>query len=149
MDHVSMNVTVEPVTENNWRDVRDLTVAPSQRAFVEDPNFYLALCCYTDWNPCAVMLDGVVIGFAMWAVDDDGSVWLGGIFIDARHQQQGYGRRCVEVLVDQLSERAGAAGLALSYERANSVAAHVYSELGFAETGEFAETEVVARRRPA
>ena len=147
MDHAPTDVTVHSVTRDNWRDVRDLAVAPRQRAFVEDPNFYLALCCYTNWNPCAISADDAVIGFMMWAIDDDGSVWLGGIFIDARHQRRGYGRRCVEVLIGQLAEQAGAAGFALSYQRENSVAARLYAQLGFVETGEMADDEVVARRR--
>lgn len=149
MAPATTDVTVHPVTKDNWRDVRDLLVTPRQRAFVEDPNFYLALCCYSDWNPCAISTAEAVVGFIMWAVDDDDSVWLGGIFIDARHQRHGYGRRCVEVLMDQLAERAGAAGFALSYQRENSVAAGLYAQLGFVETGEMAEDEVVARRRPA
>jgi diamine N-acetyltransferase len=147
--HAATDVTVHPVTEDNWRDVRDLTVAPSQRAFVEDSNSYLALCCSTDWNPCAVSVADDVIGFMMWAIDDDDSVWLGGIFIDTRQQRRGYGRRCVEVLVGQLAEQAGEAGFALSYQRENSVAARLYLQLGFVETGEMVDGEVVARRRPA
>ncbi len=51
------DVSVIPVTEGNWRDVRALQVAEDQRAFVEEPNFYLALCCYTVWNPCAIVAD--------------------------------------------------------------------------------------------
>lgn len=148
VDHATADVTVHSVTTDNWGDVRDLAVSPSQRAFVEDPNFYLALCCYTDWNPCAVLLADAVIGFMMWAIDDDDSVWLGGIFIDTRYQQRGYGRRCVEVIMGQLAEQAGAAGFALSYQRENSVAARLYAELGFVETGEMSDSEVVARRRP-
>lgn len=138
---------VHPVTKDNWREVRDLVVAPRQRAFVEDPNFYLALCCYSDGNPCVVSTADMVVGFIMWAIDDDDSVWFGGIFVDARHQQRGYGRRCVEVLMEQLAEQAGAAGFALSYQRENSVAARLYAQLGFVETGEMADDEVVARHR--
>ena len=147
MGHAPLDVTVQSVTKDNWSDVRDLAVSPSQRAFVEDPDFYLALCSSTDWHPCAVSFADTVVGFMMWAVDDDDSVWLGGIFIDTGHQRRGYGRRCVEVLMDQLAERAGSAGFALSYQRENSVAARLYSQLGFVETGEMADGEVVARRR--
>lgn len=149
MGSATTDVTVHPVTKDNQRAVSDLVVAPRQRAFVEDPDFYLALCGSTDWNPCVVSTADAVVGFIMWAVDDDDSVWLGGIFIDARHQRLGYGRRCVEVLMGQLAERAVSAGFALSYQRENAVAARLYAELGFVETGEMAEDEVVARRRLA
>ena len=37
--------------------------------------------------------------------------------------------------------------LALSYAPDNSVARHLYSDLGFIETGELAEDDIVARLR--
>ncbi len=83
----------------------------------------------------------------MWAVDDDRSVWLGGIFIDVHQQRRGFGRRAVEVLMEDLGELAGHAGFALSYQPGNTIAAGLYAQLGFTETGEKADDEVVARRR--
>ena len=87
----SQQITVRPVDSDNWREVRALTTTEAQSAFVAEPNFYLALCCYDTWNPLAVYLGETVIGFMMWGLEDE-SCWLGGILIDRQYQGRGYGR---------------------------------------------------------
>ena len=140
-------VTLQAVTSENWRDVAALQVTESQQAFVAEPSYYLALCCYGgDWCPLAIHADGRVIGFMMWAVDEaDGSCWLGGILIDQAYQRQGYGRRAVRAAVMMLSETEGYQDFALSYHPSNTAARRLYATLGFEETGEWEGDEIVAR----
>jgi diamine N-acetyltransferase len=152
MDELLPSITLEPVAAHNWRAVSKLEVAPDQREFVADPNFYLALCAYDPplWNPLAILLDGVVIGFLMWAIDSsDGSAWLGGITIDRQDQGKGYGARGVQVAMTMLARDHQISHFALSYHPTNLVAARLYSRLGFVETSELEGDEVVARYRPA
>jgi len=55
-------VSLRPVTGDNWRDVAKLEVSETQREFVAEPCYYLALCCYgDDWRPLAICLDEQVI----------------------------------------------------------------------------------------
>jgi diamine N-acetyltransferase len=70
-------VVLRPVDSENWRDIAHLRVTQSQREFVAEPSYYLALCCYgNDWRPLAICLGEQVIGFMMWAVDPaDNSCW--------------------------------------------------------------------------
>ena len=142
---VSQNITVQPVNTDNWRNVCALQVTGDQRAFVAEPSYYLALCCYDTWNPLAIYLDNTVVGFMMWGIDDDGSCWLGGILIDQKHQNKGYGRKAVREVVTVLSKQNGATGFALSYQPANATARHLYGSMGFVETGEQEDDEAVAR----
>jgi diamine N-acetyltransferase len=134
------------VSADTWRDVAALEVTEAQRAFVTEPTYYLALCAYGGvWHPMAVRLDDRVIGFVMWGVDpDDGSCWLGGLFVDRRHQRQGHGRRALEALMHQLAQEHGHRRFALSY-RPDNPAKPLYQALGFRETGEVDGDEVVAR----
>jgi diamine N-acetyltransferase len=86
-----------------------------------------------------------VIGFMMWAVDtDDGSCWLGGILIDKKHQRKGYGRQAIQAAISMLGEKHGYQDFALSYSP-NNPAKHLYHKLGFKETDEWEDDEVVAR----
>ena len=135
-----------PVTAENWRDVADLEVTEAQRAFVAAPTRYLALCVYGGvWQPLAVRAGDRAIGFVMWAVDpDDGSCWLGGLIIDRRHQRQGHGRRTLEGLIERLAADHGHRRFALAYHPHNPAKA-LYQALGFRETGEVDDDEVVAR----
>ena len=140
-------IELKAVDSGNWRDVAGLEVAESQRDFVQMPSYYLALCHYgNQWKPLAVELDGQVIGFIMWAVDDDdGSCWFGGIIIDRKQQGRGYGRRAVTAAITMLAEEYGFVNFAMSYQRLNAAAKHVYEQIGFRETGEMEDDEVVAR----
>ena len=123
-----------------------LEVTPEQRAFVAEPSYYLALCCYDTWNPLAIYAGEQVVGFMTWGIDDDKSCWLGGVFIDQAQQRRGYGRDAVVEAVAMLGEKTGSEVFAVSYLPSNTVARRLYQQLGFVETGELEDDEVVARK---
>ena len=151
VDERTPAVTLRPVDAGSWRDVAALTVAPGQERFVAAPTYYLALCAYGDvWQPMSVHgADDVVVGFLMWGIDDeDGSCWLGGVLVDRAHQGRGVGRAAVAEALRTLRPKADDTGFALSYHPENEVAKALYASLGFVETGEVDDDEVVARRRP-
>ena len=142
-------VTLRPVDAGSWRDVARLSVGPGQDRFVASPTYYLALCAYSDvWHPLTVYdASGAVVGFLMWGIDDaDASCWLGGIVIDAAHQRRGIGRAAVTEALRLLGQQVRAPTFALSYQPDNVVAKALYAGLGFTETGEEDDGEVVARR---
>ncbi len=140
-------LTLQPVSRENWRAVAQLTVTPHQAAFVAAPSYYLAMCCYDDtWHPLAIVRDDAVIGLCMWGIDPaDGSCWLGGVLIDHRYQGQGYGKAAVQAALALLATQHGYCAFALSYHPRNRVAKQLYHALGFRETGEVVDDEVVAR----
>ena len=140
-------ISLRPVDSENWRDVAHLQVTQPQREFVGEPCYYLALCCYGNtWRPLAIYLGEQVIGFMMWAVDPaDDSCWLGGILIDQSYQRKGYGRQAIQQTISMLAKEYGHKNFALSYQPANLIAKHLYSSLGFAETDEWEDDEIVAR----
>ena len=146
-DSKGNQVSLQPVNQDNWRDVASLSVAENQRDFVADPCYYLALCSYGNvWQPLAICLDEQVVGFMMWAIDSaDGSCWLGGILIDKTRQRHGYGRQAVQAAITMLREEHGHRNFALSYQPTNVAAKHLYSKLGFVETDEWEDGEIVAR----
>ena len=139
-------VILRPVNGDNWRDIAKLKVTEAQEEFVAEPCYYLALCCYGDgWRPLAIYLNEQVIGFLMWGEDSaDGSCWLGGLLIDQNYQRRGYGRQAVQRAIEMLAEGHGYQHFALSYSPNNS-AKHLYRMLGFIETEEWEDDEVVAR----
>jgi diamine N-acetyltransferase len=72
------------------------------------------------------------------------SCWLGGILIDKNNQRQGYGYKAIQTAITKLSGEHGYQNFALSYSPENP-AKHLYKKLGFTETNEWEENEVVAR----
>ena len=144
-----MPIHLTPVDAENWRAVAALKVHETQRDWVAEPLYYLSLCHYspTGWTPLAILDGGdKVVGFLMWATDpEDGAAWLGGIIVDAQEQGRGIGRAAVEAALALLAEDHGKTSFALSYEPENVAARGLYGSIGFAETGEMEDTEVVAR----
>ena len=142
-----MSIDLVPVTAANWRDCAALTVRPGQEAFVSPVTYYLCLCAYGDvWRPLAVTRAGAVVGFVMWGVDDDRSRWIGGLVVDAGAQRAGVARAAVTMLVERFAAEPDCPNAALSYQPANAGARALYASLGFVETGETEDDEVVARR---
>ena len=142
-------LTLRPVNKDNWREVIEVTVNEAQYEFVGRPDYYLTMCAYGElWKPLAVYLGERAIGFLMWAVDPaDQSCWLGGIMIDQRYQGQGYGRRAIQTAVNMLAQEYGHQDFALSYNPDNTLAKGLYMSLGFVETAEWEDDEIVARMR--
>lgn len=139
-------INLKKVDHSNWRDVYKLNVSEYQKQFVAAPGYYLCLCQYGSiWNPLAIYKNDQVIGFLMWAVDsDDNSCWLGGIIIDVTEQRKGYGREAISKAIQILSEQEELSGFALSYSPENH-AKRLYESMGFKETGEQEDDELVAR----
>ena len=148
-------VVLAPATSANWRDLAGVRPAESQRRWVAEITYYLCLSMYDGlWRSCAVRDDhGTTVGHVMWAVDpEERSHWIGGLVIDADHQGRGLGRDTVAALL-ALWEREEPAlsgtpyrSAALSVARDNGAAVGLYRSLGFVETGELSDDEIVLRR---
>jgi diamine N-acetyltransferase len=137
------------VTADNWREVVRIEPREDQRRFVASVAYYLNLCHYgEDWRPLALYRDDELVGFAMWAFDpEEESYWIGGLVIGAEQQGKGYGRAAMEALLDHLATQPGYREAALSCDPENTVARRLYASLGFVETGERVDGELVARRQ--
>jgi len=144
---VPPKIELREVTSDNWRDCTALAVAENQREFVTPVTYYLCLCHYGGvWRPLAAYAGDAIVGFVMWAVDPaDRSGWIGGLTVDEKQQRRGYGRAIVETLVHRLRDTQGCTSCALSYTADNAVARRLYAALGFVETGEMEDDEIVAR----
>jgi diamine N-acetyltransferase len=132
-----VDVSLVEVSAANWRACAALRVEEDQRRWVAEVTYYLCLCTYGDsWHPLAIAVENEVVGFLMWAIDDDQSRWIGGLVIDAAHQRHGVARGAVTEAIRLLIAQPGCTGVALSCNTTNEVARCLYAELGFVETEE-------------
>ncbi|MEV6372181.1 GNAT family N-acetyltransferase [Micromonospora musae] len=145
-DRSGRAVTLRPVDDDNWRAVADVAPRDEQRNWVAAlAARYLLLTMRGDvWRSLAVYADETVVGHVMWGVDDDGSHWIGGMIIDAAEQGRGVGRVTVATLAEWLAAREGRPPVRLSYHPENTVAAALYTSLGFHPTGEVDDDELIA-----
>ena len=147
MPSARVGITLVPVSPDNWRDCVSLEVTEAQRDFVSPVSRYLAMCAYGDtpWRPLVVESVGRTVGFVMHGIDSsDNSFWIGGLVVGAAQQRQGIGRGIVEALIER-ARAAGHPSVALSYLPSNEAGRRLYGALGFVETGEREDEEVVAR----
>ncbi len=145
-----VDVRLVEVDADNWRACAALRVGEEQQRWVADVTYYLCLCTYGGtWHPLAIQRGDDVVGFLMWAVDDDHSRWIGGLIVDIAHQRHGVGRAAMIEAIRLLIAQPGCAGIGLSHHPDNRAARSLYGALGFSDTGETDEdgAELVSRLR--
>jgi ribosomal-protein-alanine N-acetyltransferase len=140
-------VTLHEVDSSTWRPLWSVKAGRGQSRWVAPVPRYLAFCLVSgDWQPLAIRDGERTVGFVMWARDPaDGSYWIGGFVVDRREQGKGYGRAALIALIETLRTKPGCRQIALSYLPDNDVAKRLYASLGFRETGEMEDDELVAR----
>jgi diamine N-acetyltransferase len=138
-------VQVVPVDADNIEAVLAVAPSPGQGAWVHPVSWYVARAAYDAvWTPWAVTSDGVVVGFLETAFDpSDGSWCIGGVVVDAGQQRRGIGRTVMQQMVADLRGRPECRLVALTVHEDNAAARALYLSLGFAETGERDDNEVV------
>ncbi|MGH8891850.1 MAG: GNAT family N-acetyltransferase [Actinomycetes bacterium] len=133
------------LSAENIEAVLDLAPRPDQSRYVRPVAWYVARSAYERvWTPVAVSVDEQLVGFAEWAFDpSDATYCIGGVIVDARQQGKGYGRAVMRALVEHLRERPDCRDIALTVHDDNGVARNLYASLGFVETGEVDDDELV------
>ncbi|MGI5356670.1 GNAT family N-acetyltransferase [Streptomyces sp. CA-252508] len=149
-DTAGRPVTLHGVDDDNWRAVADTAPRDDQRDHVPAlAARYLLLSLREDvWHSLAVLAGDEVTGHVMWAREDDGTYWIGGMLIDAAHQGTGIGRAAVRTLAAWLTDKDDCRAVRLSYHPDNTPARALYESLGFVPTGTFEDDEIVAELDP-
>ncbi len=142
----SMSITLRPITAGNWEQCVELSVEPEQKDFVSSNAYSLAQAAYEDHCvPLAMYHDETMVGFTMyWHLPGEAIYHINRLMVDEAHQQKGYGRAAMEQLITRLRAYQDCRGIDISYAPENHVAQRLYASLGFRETGEIDDGEVVA-----
>jgi diamine N-acetyltransferase len=144
-----LTITLREITRENWRECARLKVAEHQQRFVASNAVSLAQSKYEPENvPLAVYDDSVMVGFVMYAEEDYGlaKVWfIQRLMIGQQYQGRGYGRAAMEALLQRLTGAPGYEAVLISFVPENEAARALYTSLGFQDTGEIEEGEVVFR----
>jgi diamine N-acetyltransferase len=140
-----MPVTLRAITRDNWRDVVRLKTTEVQKDFVAANVYSIAQSkVQPECVPLAIYAEETVVGFAMYALDqDDGNYWIYRLMIDAHHQSQGHGRAALRALVALLCELPDCDRIMISVVPENEVAFDLYRSEGFVETGQIIDDEAV------
>ena len=146
---------IRPVTKDNWRDLVRLKVRDDQTHFVASNVYSIAESQFGDdfeghWDlfPFGIYDDvNAPVGFLMYGLNYEHpkqQAFIIRLMVDEKHQGKGYGRFGMEKTLEifRPDERIRVVGI--SYEPENDGARKLYEKLGFEETGEMIDGEVVA-----
>lgn len=134
------NIHLRPIDQHNLSDCLSLQVAASQTGFVATTAKSLAEAyVYPNLTPLAIY-DGAargheqpdvpMVGFTMYEIST-GIGFIMRLLIDQAHQKQGYGRATMVEVIRRLRLHPEVELIATSYRRENTVAAQLYTGLGF------------------
>jgi diamine N-acetyltransferase len=145
MPEMAASVDLREITQDSLRAVLDLAVEPEQEPYVATNARSIAEAHFEPraWFR-AIYADEDPVGFVMVFRDPPKAFWVWRFMIDAGHQGKGYGRRALELLVEE-ARQDGANEVKLSYHPGEHSPHAFYARLGFVDTGEVEDGEVVMR----
>jgi diamine N-acetyltransferase len=146
-----MNVTLEPVTIDNFEALMDMELPPEQAAYLASNAYSIAQArYYPDWQPRAIYCNGAPAGFALYDTSGDaeaGHYAIYRLMVDHPRQHQGIGRAAMILLLAEIRACQDARRISICYKPGNLHAQRFYASLGFVEMGIDARAEMVAEIR--
>ena len=144
-----MRIELIELSEDNMKQCFKLKVASNQVQYIasNEDSWRDAKENEKVAHPFAVTCDGKMIGFTMFAFDEDyedpnDRYWLWRFMIDESFQGKGYGTAALQVIIQYFKDH-GANNIRLSTKEANTHALSVYRQAGFRDTGEMNGEEIV------
>lgn len=139
-------ITLAPITRENFRECVGLALASGQEDFVASNVYSIAESkVEPECIPTAVYSEGEIVGFAMYGFQE-GKFWIWRFMISAPKQGRGLGRAAMETLIAHIRELPDCDGsISLSYAPENTAAERLYESFGFRKTGKIENREVVSR----
>jgi len=148
---------IHPVTKDNWVALTKLQVRENQRHFVASNVFSIAQAQFGDdyeghWDlyPFGIYDQDYPVGFLMYGCNFDHpryQAFIIRLMVDEKFQGKGYGRLGMEKLLEKFRADEQIKDVGISYEPHNEVARKLYASLGFTETGEIVDEEMLALLR--
>jgi len=138
-------IELMPVTRDNWENAISLEVCQYQARFVASNVYSLAESkIFPECVPMAVYADGQMVGFMMYALDqEDQKYWICRLMIDYNFQGKGLGRLALKAAIEYLSNLDGCDEIRLSIQPDNAIAEKLYLSVGFKHTGDIVDDEYV------
>ena len=145
---------IRPVTKENWKELIKLKVRDDQKHFVASNLYSIAQSQFGEeyeghWElfPFGIYDGETPVGFLMYGLNllhPKQQAFIIRLMVDEKYQGRGFGRFGMEKMIEiiRADERVGQVGI--SYEPENEGARRLYATLGFVETGEMVEDEVLA-----
>ena len=139
-------VSLQKITRENLDNILDLQVTDAQKNFIASnaesiaqAHFYPEVAWFR-----AIYADNIPVGFVMLEDNRTKSYYsLWRLMIDAQFQQQGIGRKVIELVLKEVKTRPGAKILFTSCVSGEGNPIKFYEKMGFTRTGKTDEDREV------
>lgn len=140
-------IELREITRDTVRAICRLKVAPEQAHFVADNATSIAEAHFEPDHAWfrAIYAGETPVGFVMLYEDPGVDYFLWRYMIDQRYQGLGYGRRALELVIDHVRAQPHTGTLGTSYVPGAGSPGEFYHKLGFVDTGEVDDDELVSR----
>ena len=145
MGEPAPKVSLREITKETINSILDLKVAEGQEDLVGDNGNSIALAHFAEkaWFR-GIYAGDQPVGFVMLSIDrEKPEFYLWRFMIDSAHQKKGYGKRAMELIIEEVRAQPEAKELTLHVMDLPHSAQTFYEALGFRATGEMEEDELV------
>ena len=148
----TLNVTLMRITRENFDDVIELELEPSQESNLPSNVFSIAESTLSDtFHPRAICLDGTVVGFVMYQFgevgdfdEDECTIWR--LMVDRSQQNKGIGKIAMGLVLDEIKSHNRSKLVDIYYDAENTVARKLYAKFDFKEVGHRDDGDIIAER---
>ncbi|MCA9908384.1 MAG: GNAT family N-acetyltransferase [Anaerolineae bacterium] len=143
-------IILREVTRDNWRPLALLSrgLPPDQQRYVAHNAISMLDAYYGDgaFTQVGVYVGEQPVGYVLYGLDrETGQWWIIRVMIAHGEQGKGYGRAAMQQVIERLRATPGCDAIFISFVPENQAARALYESLGFVDTGEVEEGELVFR----
>lgn len=147
---MNKEVILKKIEESNFVECFNLKLKVGQEEFVSHPirSLAQAYVYYNQCTPFAIYKDAIMVGYVMVIYDYDEETYnIWHMMIDEKYQGKGYGSEALELCVDYIKSKpfGESHDVILTCNINNIHGIHIYEKLGFKDTGERDDDEMVMK----
>ena len=131
-----MNISLQPITKQNYEAVCELDVTEEQEDYVASNMWSIVESKFNEsYETRAIYQGEEPVGFFMWVIESTRKVSIWRFMVDKNHQAKGIGRIALGLAVDEIKQDSNIRVIEICYNPKNPVAKGFYSSFGFNEVG--------------
>ena len=147
---MSKELKLRKIDESNFIECINLSLGEGQDRFVSHPirSLAQAYVYYNQCTPFGIYSNDTIVGYVMVIYDYDEETYnIWHMMIDEKYQGKGYGSIAIKLCIDYIKSKpfGSSNDVILTCNIDNSIAIHIYEKIGFKDTGERDDNELVMK----
>ena len=147
---MSKELKLRKIDESNFIECFNLSLGEVQDRFVSHAirSLAQAYVYYNQCTPFGIYSNDTIVGYVMVIYDYDEETYnIWHMMIDEKYQGKGYGSIAIKLCIDYIKSKpfGSSNDVILTCNIDNSIAIHIYEKIGFKDTGERDDNELVMK----